>query len=100
VLGAEGIGIYSYTFSIVSYFILFGQLGISLYGKREIAYLQENKDKRKQVFIELVLFRAITLVVAISIYCIFFINSNPYGVYYKIWLIELIATAFDISWFF
>ena len=100
VLGAEGIGIYSYTFSIVSYFILFGQLGISLYGKREIAYLQENKDKRKQVFIELVLFRAITLVVAISIYCIFFINSNPYGVYYKIWLIELIATTFDISWFF
>lgn len=100
VLGAEGIGIYSYTYSIVSYFILFGQLGIALYGKREIAYVQENKEKRKQVFWELVIFRAITLVVAIAIYCTFFVNLDVYGIYYKIWLIELIATAFDISWFF
>ena len=100
VLGAEGIGIYSYTYSIVSYFLLFGQLGIALYGKREIAYVQENKEKRKQVFIELIIFRIITLAVAIIIYCAFFINSDVYGNYYKIWLIELIAVIFDISWFF
>lgn len=100
VLGAEGIGIYSYTYSIVSYFILFGGLGIALYGKREIAYAGENKQKRKKVFWELVIFRLITLAVAIIIYYIFFIKSDIYGIYYKIWLIELIATAFDISWFF
>ena len=100
VLGAEGIGIYSYTYSIVSYFILFGGLGIALYGKREIAYVQEKKEERKRIFYELVFFRAITLVIGIAIYSIFFVNSEPYGVYYKIWLIELIATMFDISWFF
>ena len=38
ILGAENIGIYSYTLSISAYFILFGSLGIALYGKREIAY--------------------------------------------------------------
>ncbi len=100
VLGAEGIGIYSYTYSILSYFLLFGQLGIALYGKREIAYVGENKEKRNKVFWELILFRLITLTIAIAVYCVFFINSDPYGIYYKIWLIELIATAFDISWFF
>ena len=100
VLGAEGIGIYSYTYSIVSYFILFGGLGIALYGKREIAYVQEKKEERKRIFYELVFFRAITLVIGIAVYCIFFVNSEPYGVYYKIWLIELIATMIDISWFF
>ena len=66
VLGAEGIGIYSYTYSIVSYFILFGGLGIALYGKREIAYVQEKKEERKRIFYELVFFRAITLVIGIA----------------------------------
>ena len=31
VLGAENIGIYSFTLSISAYFILFGSLGIALY---------------------------------------------------------------------
>ena len=45
VLGAENIGIYSFTLSISAYFILFGSLGIALYGQREIAYVQDNKKK-------------------------------------------------------
>ena len=52
VLGAEGIGIYSYTYAIVTYFILFGSLGIALYGQREIAYAQENKTLRKKIFLK------------------------------------------------
>ena len=44
-LGAENIGIYSYTLSISAFFILFGSLGISLYAQREIAYLQKDKKK-------------------------------------------------------
>ena len=61
VLGAEGIGIYSYTYSIVTYFILFGSLGVALYGQREIAYAQENATVRKKVFVEIVIFRFIYL---------------------------------------
>ena len=45
VLGAENIGIYGYTISISGYFILFGSLGIALYGQREIAYNQKSKEK-------------------------------------------------------
>ena len=45
VLGAEPIGIYGYTISIVTYFILFGTLGISMYGQREIAYAPNTLDK-------------------------------------------------------
>ena len=40
ILGAENIGIYSYTLSIVTYFVLIGSLGIATYGQREIAYVQ------------------------------------------------------------
>ena len=43
VLGPENVGIYSYTISIVTYFSLFGSLGVSLYGQREIAYARERR---------------------------------------------------------
>ena len=100
VLGAEGIGIYGYTYSIVTYFILFGSLGVAMYGQREIAYAQENVDARKKVFIEIVIFRFITIAIASVAYFFLFIKGAEYQIYYQILLIELIAAAFDISWFF
>ena len=100
VLGAEGIGIYSYTYSIVTYFILFGSLGVAMYGQREIAYAQENIESRKKVFIEIIIFRFITIAIATIFYYFFFIRGAEYQMYYQILLLELIAAAFDISWFF
>ena len=100
VLGAEGIGIYSYTYSIVTYFILFGSLGVALYGQREIAYAQENVEKRKQTFIEIIIFRFIAIGLAVVAYFFLFMQGENYQIYYRILLIELIAAAFDISWFF
>ncbi len=100
VLGAEGIGIYSYTYAIVTYFILFGSLGVALYGQREIAYAQENQEKRKKVFIEIVAFRFITILISTVVYYFIFVNGKEYKLYYTILILELIAAAFDISWFF
>lgn len=99
VLGAENIGIYSYTISIITYFILFGSLGITLYAQREIAYVQDNKEKRSKIFWEITIFRCITILIAILIYYIY-INENEYQLYYQILSIEFIATCLDISWFF
>ena len=48
ILGAENIGIYSYTTSITTYFILFGSLGIAKYGQMEIAYLQGKTEKYRK----------------------------------------------------
>ena len=100
VLGAKGTGIYSYTYTIVNYFVLFGTLGVALYGQREIAYAQQKKHKRKKIFRELVLFRFITTAIATLVYHICFMKTGEYSVYYRILLFELIAGAFDISWFF
>lgn len=100
VLGAEGNGIYIYTYTIVNYFILFGSLGISMYGQREIAYCQNNPAKRKKIFFELVIFRFITLSIATIFYYYSFMRTGEYAVYYKILFFELLAAAFDISWFF
>jgi len=99
-LGATGNGIYIYTYTIVNYFILFGSLGISMYGQREIAYCQDNKAKRKKIFIELVSFRFITIFIVSIIYYFLFMRSGVYSLYYRILFFELIAASFDISWFF
>lgn len=100
VLGAEGNGIYSYTYAIVTYFILFGSLGVALYGQREIAYAQEYPKKRKRIFIEIVIFRFITIIIASVFYFFLFVKGEEYQIYYQILMLELIAAAFDISWFF
>ena len=100
VLGAENIGIYSYTYSIVSYFILFGSLGVALYEKREIAYLQENVKERTKVFWEILFFRLITIFIATIAYIIFFMNFQlEYKVFYAIMILEVLAAGLDISWF-
>ena len=101
VLGAENIGIYSYTLSISTFFILFGSLGIALYGQREIAYLQNDKKKYSNTFWEILILRCITMTISIIIfYFTFAIGNNNYNLYYKILILELIGNMLDISWFF
>ena len=51
VLGAEEIGIYSYTTSITVFFIMLGTLGINIYGQREVAYVQDDVEKRSKIFL-------------------------------------------------
>lgn len=99
-LGATNIGIYSFTVSIVTYFTLFGSLGVSLYGQREIAYVRDDKEKRKKLFLEVVLFRFITLAISMAVFFFAFALNNEYQTYYRILLLYLLAASFDISWFF
>ncbi len=43
VLGVEKIGIYSYSSSIVSYFVIFAAMGIASYGQRVVSYYQDDR---------------------------------------------------------
>lgn len=101
VLGAENIGIYSYTISISAYFIMFGSLGIALYGQRQIAYEQNNKKRYSLTFWEIVILRIITMTISLVIfYFTFATGNNDYNIYYKILMLEIIGNCLDISWFF
>ena len=101
VLGATKIGIYTYTYNIVSYFMLFGSLGVALYGKREIAYVQDDKKKRTQLFWEILVVKFITVTIATAVYVLaFIVLGKEYNIFYTILLFELLSTAVDITWFF
>lgn len=99
-LGPNGTGIYSYTISIVTYFILFGSLGIALYGQREIAFAQDNKEKRSKIFSSILILRCVTMSISMLFFYIFFGCKGEYSLYYRILLLEMIANVIDISWFY
>lgn len=100
VLGVNGIGIYSYTHSYLTYFMIFAALGTVSYGSREIARNRDNVEKRSQIFWEVV-----TLTILTSTLCLFlwgcWILLNPeYRLYYMIMSLALLGTMFDISWLY
>lgn len=100
VIGAKGLGIYSYTNSNVSYFILFGCFGLNLYGQREIAYVQHDLNKRSKVFWELFIMRFIGLSLSFVIYFFSFVINNEYSYIYTIMILNFLSSIADISWFF
>lgn len=100
VLGAENIGIYSYTFSIVTYFIIFGNLGVSMYGQREIAYLQNDIYNRSKIFWEIEIVKLIFTILSGLLYIYFFVFGSQYNTYYLLLALYLISTAIEVVWFF
>ena len=100
VLGPTGIGINAYTNSIVQYFVLFGTLGLTMYGNREIAYNRDDRQKMSNLFWELALLRLVTTSLAIIVYLVFILLVDQYQTFYLIQGLLLVATAVDMSWFF
>lgn len=100
VLGPHGVGVNSFTNSIVQYFVLFGGLGLGLYGNREIAYVRDDKKQLSKEFWELLILRTVTMTSALVIYIIMAYNWREYRGFLFIQSIQIIAAIIDISWFF
>lgn len=99
VLGPDGIGKVSFANSIVSYFALFAVFGITLYGQREISYVQDDKAKRTNVFWEIKIFEVISSLLVLFIYVFFaFLQSDRW--LYFVLAFNIIAITFDVTWFF
>lgn len=101
ILGPEKIGIYSYTYSIVYYFMLFTLLGINNYGSRSIARTSNNRNQLSKIFFSLYglqLRIGLIMIVAYNLLIIF-----VYKEYIIISLIHnffLLSAIFDINWFY
>lgn len=100
VLGADGIGTYSYTSSFQAYFAMFAALGALSYGQREIARNRDDVEKRSRLFWEIEAMVVITTVATISVWFVFSIMYIRYTAIFLVLAINLIAVIFDISWFF
>lgn len=101
VLGAQNNGINTYTNGWVTFFCLFGQLGITLYGNREIAYYRNNKAKRSKTFWEIFILQLMTSSVALLVYLFAVLEfSSTFKIFFLLQTIYIINGAIDISWYF
>lgn len=102
VLHPEGVGQYSFTISLITYFTTFANLGFGYYAQREIAKYQDDKIQQSKVFWEINLCRMIPVVISLVVHFVL-VGIGVYGDYTTLMLIlsiNIIAVACDISFFF
>lgn len=100
VLEADGVGNYSYTHSIITYFMLFAALGTVGYGTREIAQNRDDKEKASKLFWEIEILSIITTGVCLMVWIGFIIFTTEFKSLYIALTPFLLSTLFDISWYF
>ncbi len=101
VLGAEKIGISSYTGSIISVFNLFAVLGTTSYGVREIARVRDNAFERSKLFWEIELLSVTTSLTVLAAWIFFIFHSNSdYRIFYVILSLDILSSLMNITWFY
>lgn len=101
VLGAEQLGIFSYTSSIVAYFTLIAMLGTVNYGTRGIASVKDDKEKLSHTFWSIYGFQALlagAVLVAYVFYLVFICSENK--VIATIQIIAIVDSLLNINWLF
>lgn len=99
-LGVEGIGEYSFSYSIVAYFVLLAQFGITNYAQREIAYHQNDTEAQSRIFFEVISFQVFTVAISLVCYYLLGIITGVDSQIYWVQALNIIAILFDVSWFF
>ena len=101
ILGPDNIGIYSYTYSIAYYFVMFALMGVANYGNRTISANNTTRENRSRVFWEIYSFQfimSIVMTIAYLFYIIWFCRYEK--VISIIQMIYVMTSVIDISWLF
>lgn len=100
-IGASGIGQYSYTYSIMYYFMIFAMLGLNNYGNRSVAKVRDNKEELSKTFKEIYIMQVILSSSMLVLYFIYIFVFNPeYKLIAVIQSLYILSCIFDINWFF
>ncbi|MCF2673211.1 flippase [Fusobacterium varium] len=102
-ISPEGLGKIQYVEAIAAYFILFINLGISNYGKREVAIYRNNKNKLSNITSELLIILLFTTFIGLTFYFLFikiFINDFQEKILFFIFSLTLLLNFFDLEWFY
>lgn len=99
-LGAENLGIYTYTYTIVSYFVLFARLGIVNHGSREIAK-QTTREGKSRIFSNLFSLQLIISLIVLAAYLVYVLAIGvDYPMIALIQTLFLLSAMIDINWAF
>ena len=101
VLGAHDVGINEYTNSWVTFFFLMGQMGITLYGNREVAYHRDDLYERSRTFWGVEALQLLTVSASLIAYLTaVFLFSTTFKQYFLLQGLWIVAPGLDVSWYF
>ncbi len=100
-LGSNALGIYTYTYSIAYYFVVFAMLGIRRHGQRIIAQRRENINSLRKTFWSLYFVHALASVLSLAVYLFYVlaICKSDVRISY-IQAIYVFSALLDITWLF
>ncbi len=96
----EGVGVYSFSYSVALYFTYFTLLGMNNYGSRSIAAVQNDLQKRSALFCQLYGLQMMSFAVSIILYVVYVIFFSVDRIAALIMLTGTASALFDINWFF
>jgi O-antigen/teichoic acid export membrane protein len=103
ILGPEGIGKVNFSFTVASYFIMIAQVGIPVYGIKEISKVRENKQNLSKVFSELFTINTIMTVIIVIVYSIIFLFNTRMQAENALFFvagISVFLSLFSIDWLY
>lgn len=101
VLHPEGVGINTMASSLAAYFLLFGQLGLVMYGNREVAYTRGKRETKSITFWNVFITRFLTISLSMIVYVavVEIMNVSNKDIYI-LYSLNFVASFLDITWYF
>ena len=101
VFGADGMGEYSYTYTIANYAFVFSMLGFDTYGQRMIVMHRNDREKMYEVFWQIYFLQIIATVLGSILYWAYVILfANEHFVLPAIQYIVVLGAVTNIVWLF
>lgn len=101
VFGPTGVGIASFSFNIVQYFLMIASVGVQLYFNRIIAQSVGNKQHLSQQFWDIFISKLLlSVTVLVSYIATITLLIDDYYIIFLLQGIYIIGAALDISWFY
>lgn len=100
VIGTQGIGVYSYYYSIAYYFSIFILLGLNNYGTRKIAEAKSHRRDIGKEFFSIYTMQFLFGIIVIILYILYTLNLSSDTKISLIFLIYIISAVFDVNWLF
>lgn len=101
VLGDYTLSINTATANTIQWFVLFGIMGINIYGNRQIARVRDDKSLLSKTFLEIFTMQFFSMLLATLMFFLYMIViGDRYQTILLIQGISLLSVALDITWFF
>ena len=101
ILGAERLGVYTFTYTVANYFVLVAMLGIRNYGNRAVAQSKNDPESLNRVFSSLFALHAVIALLLTAAYFLYVLCfADELTPFYLAQGLLVFSAVVDISWFY